>query len=356
MKRTTVIAGVGVAVVALALLAVGRYALRGRGERVEVINIDKAPLYPLTYRPLFPEAVQGKDSSDVFSLYGLRGINVDQQGHIYVADSENNRVMKYDSTGRFLQQIGRAGQGPGELLYPAAVAFDEEGFIYVINAHNSRIEIYSPEGQYHSSFQIVPSSQFSFTDKRIGVGRGGQVFLNLPESGYLVTVFSRTGEKLREFGALRPYGAPHERPLFNRVVIACDDTRGVVHLVFKAFPLVQQYTYDGQLLLSREVDGARIREGYDDWERNRKKAKPGTVSRGCFFYSATLLPDHSLLASLPGLVHPVLCQFSPDGHIVRRLFVSSSVESSLHTIAAFRDGTIVFGTYFGQVGILREKR
>lgn len=355
MKRTTVIAGVGVAIVALALLAVGRYALRGRGGKVEVINGDEAPLYPLTYRPLFPEAVQSKDSSGVFSLYRVGGIKVDQQGNIYVVDGVNNRVMKYDSTGRFLQQIGRAGQGPGELLCPAGVAFDEEGLIYVVNTYNSRIEIYSPEGQYHSSFQVVPSFLGRLWES-IAVGRGGQVFLNLPQSGYLVTVFSKTGEKLREFGALRPYGAPHERPLFNEAVLVCDDTRGVVHLVFHGFPVYQQYTYDGQLLLSREVDGAQIRKAYDEWEQSRKKAKPGTISSGVFFYGATLLPDHSLLASFAEVPHPVLYQFSPEGHIVRRLFVSSSEAPALHTIAAFGDGTVVFAHYGGQVGILRERR
>ena len=47
---------------------------------------------------------QGSDEADG-ELWSPRGITVDASGNVYVADSRNNCVQKFDSVGTFLTQV-----------------------------------------------------------------------------------------------------------------------------------------------------------------------------------------------------------------------------------------------------------
>ncbi|MCX6563392.1 MAG: 6-bladed beta-propeller [Candidatus Aminicenantes bacterium] len=55
------------------------------------------------------------------------GLSVDSEGNLYVADSGNARVQMFDKTGKFVRQLGRRGQGPGEYSFPSRVLFDPDG-------------------------------------------------------------------------------------------------------------------------------------------------------------------------------------------------------------------------------------
>lgn len=63
--------------------------------------------------------VEGDDNF-VFGL--ISGIDADQGGRILVSDFRLTRVQVYDSTGDYLQTVGRLGHGPGELQAPSSVA------------------------------------------------------------------------------------------------------------------------------------------------------------------------------------------------------------------------------------------
>ncbi|MFC5530320.1 SMP-30/gluconolactonase/LRE family protein [Cohnella yongneupensis] len=64
------------------------------------------------------------------------GIAIDSEGYIYVADSGNNRIQKFDSEGRFIRKWAKPGPGkPGvDLKNPADIAFDSAGNMYVTEA------------------------------------------------------------------------------------------------------------------------------------------------------------------------------------------------------------------------------
>jgi hypothetical protein len=62
---------------------------------------------------------------------GPRGIAVDRQGNVYVADPENNRVQEFDASGRFLRSL--AGCGAGDFVWPFSLAVDAAGNLYVLD-------------------------------------------------------------------------------------------------------------------------------------------------------------------------------------------------------------------------------
>ncbi len=72
---------------------------------------------------------------------GPTDIAVDATGNIYVVDSGNHRIQKFDSTGKFLGKWGTRGSGDGQFEFPIGIALDSSGrFIYVADKGNHRIQ------------------------------------------------------------------------------------------------------------------------------------------------------------------------------------------------------------------------
>jgi tripartite motif-containing protein 71 len=72
------------------------------------------------------------------------GTALDAAGNVYVLDSENNRVEVFDSNGHFLEKWGERGIGPGEFSQPSAIAVDCSGDVYVADTNNNRVERFDP--------------------------------------------------------------------------------------------------------------------------------------------------------------------------------------------------------------------
>ncbi|CAF3269506.1 unnamed protein product [Rotaria socialis] len=82
-------------------------------------------------------------------LYYPYGIFVDTLGTLYVADSWNDRVMRwtqgYKKQGTVI--VGGNGQGGGanQFQYPIGLSFDRHGNLYVADELNNRVQRFSIE-------------------------------------------------------------------------------------------------------------------------------------------------------------------------------------------------------------------
>ncbi len=72
------------------------------------------------------------------------GVAVDSRGHIWVADAWNGRVVELDARGKGLQEWGGAKYS---FYSPRNVAVDRMGNVYVADTGNSRVKAYTPEGK-----------------------------------------------------------------------------------------------------------------------------------------------------------------------------------------------------------------
>ena len=71
---------------------------------------------------------------------------VDSSGDLWVADTGNDRIEKFNEQGEYMSQFGAAGSGTGQLSKPAALAIGPEGDIWVADTGNDRVEEFSPSG------------------------------------------------------------------------------------------------------------------------------------------------------------------------------------------------------------------
>jgi DNA-binding beta-propeller fold protein YncE len=72
---------------------------------------------------------------------------VDREGNLYVSDTMNARVQKFDPQGRYLMTYGERGNAPGMFERPKGVAVDSFGNVYVADSSWSNVQIFNPKGE-----------------------------------------------------------------------------------------------------------------------------------------------------------------------------------------------------------------
>ncbi|HEX2093028.1 MAG TPA: 6-bladed beta-propeller [Longimicrobiaceae bacterium] len=83
-------------------------------------------------------------------------MTLDGRGRIFVADDINHRVAVFRPDGRFLQFMGRRGNGPGEFQQPWLVATDTQDSVFVWDLGLSRITVFDNTLRYRRDFRIPP--------------------------------------------------------------------------------------------------------------------------------------------------------------------------------------------------------
>jgi sugar lactone lactonase YvrE len=115
----------------------------------------------------------GSKGSEPGQFDDPKGIAVDTDGNVYVAESENNRVQKFSSEGVFLAEIG-AGSG---FSYVWGVTLDTQDYIYVSD-WNGHIYKFSPEGQLITVWGSVGDGPGQFHEPNdLAIGTDGFVYV-----------------------------------------------------------------------------------------------------------------------------------------------------------------------------------
>jgi hypothetical protein len=96
----------------------------------------------------------GDPHKDNYYFPRRASLAVDDDRNIYVLDSGNFRIQKYDSSGHYLLSIGRQGQGPGEFQYPSNLSLDAQGNILIFDSMTRAIKVFAQDGTYKESLNI----------------------------------------------------------------------------------------------------------------------------------------------------------------------------------------------------------
>lgn len=138
---------------------------------------------------------------DPLALFGPRGLAIDLDGALLVADTGNKRIIRFSPTGEALGQIGGGGVIAGRFEEPTDVKVDPtDGSVLVADAWNGRIQRFSPDLIYLSEFGVPGwAGRDVFQKPYLTVSADGTIYATDPATA-LVMVFTREGAVRAAFG------------------------------------------------------------------------------------------------------------------------------------------------------------
>ncbi|MFC1563596.1 6-bladed beta-propeller [candidate division KSB1 bacterium] len=215
----------------------------------------------------FVRKIGGMDKTDEnYILFNPRDILIDDEDNIYVLDTGNFRIQKYDSDLNYLRTIGRQGQGPGEFDRTRQFHFDKDGNIVINDYRNRRFVFFSKEGESVKTVRVIGRfMDFSFLESGDFITWGNyDAFAWRPGPGFenasLLIIFDLEGNLVRGFGKVKKYsdyGAIFDGNNIRQTVWKDNN----IYVMYFRQNKIEKYRPDGTLIftasreLNYELDG-----------------------------------------------------------------------------------------------------
>ena len=181
----------------------------------------------------------------------------DEEGYIYVLDSGNHRIQKFDASGTYVATIGNQGQGPGEFQYPQSIDIDSHGMLYVSESMNRRIQILTPEGEEQKTIKMIENSVGlvrAFGSEQMLMGGSGLFSFGMgmmdEEEKALpkfLKVLDMDGEIQRDFGEQHDFKDFLMNRMGNQFHFILDKSDNI-YVAFDYQNRIEKYAPDGKLL------------------------------------------------------------------------------------------------------------
>src|SRR3989442_2780498 len=127
-----------------------------------------------------------------------QGIAVDPNGDVYVVDTGNSRIQKFDSNGKFILSFGQSGLGGGQFLSPRAIVADSQGNIYVSDSGNNRIEKFTQDGVFLQAYGSSSGSNLK-TPLGLSVDKSGNIYV-VDNGNNRIVRLDRNGNAITSWG------------------------------------------------------------------------------------------------------------------------------------------------------------
>lgn len=231
--------------IALVCLA-GMLAAESSGQAAEA-----APDRPVrSVKDLKPDFAE--DDAAVFSMPVALAAG---KGALYVLDAQEAALKVFTRAGRYLKDIGRQGQGPGEFNLPSCLALSGEKIV-VADSFNNRVQILDAGGAYLGGFQLEdpPHQVLALGGGRYAVSRRPRP---RERTGRLVRCYDETGTLLGE--AVDVLGSPDPiYDAFRNELVIMDGGDGTFYAARKNDERTISH-YDGGCRLLGRVEAESVR-------------------------------------------------------------------------------------------------
>ena len=67
---------------------------------------------------------------------------------MYVIDSNNNRIQKFNNNGTFIRTWVTEGSANGQFQFPEGITLDKSGKVFVADVLNHRIQVFNNGGTF----------------------------------------------------------------------------------------------------------------------------------------------------------------------------------------------------------------
>ena len=160
----------------------------------------------------------GGKGDDEASLEKPEGIDVDEEGNIFVADYASSFVKKYDPSYKWLLTFSGYGSKPGQTMKSEFMDI-RDGKLYVPDAGNHRVNVFALDGKPLFDFGGPGNEPGKFNNPEAAkFDSSGRLFVSdlkndriqvFDPEGKLLSLFGRSGEGSGEFRA--PAGLAFDR-------------------------------------------------------------------------------------------------------------------------------------------------
>ena len=150
----------------------------------------------------------------------LWGIAVSPTGNIFVSDCSKHHIHVFNTQRQYIKTFSKEGTGKGQLKSPRGLAVDTNGLVYIANGDNGRVEVFKEDGSFV---------------RQIGVGQlegpcnvtiyGDRLFI-LDFTSHRVFTFNTSGELTQTIGGRgggpRQFRCPTAVAVYNNELFITD--------------------------------------------------------------------------------------------------------------------------------------
>ncbi len=203
----------------------------------------------------------------LYHIYGPKGLEMNQpsdldlalNGDLYVLDGVNDRVLVFDSKGKYKFHFGKSGNGDGELNQPLGIGLDRSANVYVADSRNHRVVVFNREGKYLNTVLLKANPGSPLPDPAdveiVTPQDDDEVLWITDNDSHRVLVYDRyTLKFIKQFG-----GHGIEAGSFRYPFLMDSNDKGDVFIVDVLNTRVQAFRYSGKFF--RELGYWAISEG-----------------------------------------------------------------------------------------------
>lgn len=240
------------------LFAVSTAFLSCKKERTYDVDIKDGVRYVHNLKPKYDKPIaevefiyqigelEPEDENYMFNF--PISVAVDENGNVFVLDSKESCIKKFDVWGKYLTRFGRAGQGPGELNHPMTIDC-RQGKI-LVSSGTSQFQLFDLDGKYIESFRLPQYQWFNLKlmneDTVVGFSfiPGGE---NTKENKVL-NIYDTEGKVLHKFGDPFLVETARSSWVANFLGFVVDDDDNIF-VAFASQNRIEKYSNTGKLLI-----------------------------------------------------------------------------------------------------------
>ncbi len=199
-------------------------------------------------------------------------IKTDSKGNIYIINSKDNIILKYNRNLEIITKWGGAGYGPGEFQFTGpldSMTVDSNDLLYVVDRGQARIQIFNEAGKYIDGFQTHGEWPCS-----IAVDRKGKIYLAFApvislNNPYLIEVYKKTknGYVKENSYSHAPLWFGADNNISRKIIfklkdlntsLICHNDDDELFQVFVNLPLIRKYSRTGKLIWEKTLDMEKL--------------------------------------------------------------------------------------------------
>jgi hypothetical protein len=145
-----------------------------------------------------PEA-RAPNGNPIGLRVGRIRVQPDGQVHVSIGPGDFSKILRFDADGQPLGSIGQGGRGEDQLSGPGGFAYDEAGLLYVADTGNNRIQRYDRDGSWLGSWG-GPGSELGQFNNPVDIRRLPDGFVVVDRNNQRLQWLADDGTPLAEAG------------------------------------------------------------------------------------------------------------------------------------------------------------